>query len=112
MQSQVTLPGVDSGFNLTEERLDGIVEYWNNSNGPLKIHYGEWDGKNWFVADFGVSTETYGKIIVTTDNVNASTLNGTAEGDAEFYVNAQRDIPDLVNEVRRLRKLVQELNHA
>ena len=112
MESQVTLPGVDPGFNLTEERLNGIVEYWNNSNGPLKIHYGEWDGKNWLVADFGTGTETCNKIIVTTDNVNASMLNGTAEGDAEFYVNAQRDIPDLVNEVRRLRKLVQELNHA
>ena len=30
----------------------------------------------------------------------------------ELIAHARQDIPDLVNEVRRLRKLVQELNHA
>ena len=112
MSEQMNLPGVSSGFNLTEERLDAIVERWNNASGPLKIHYGKWDGRDWMIADFGLGSEVDTNVIVTTDNVKASELDGSSETDAEFYVYAYKDIPDLVNEVRRLRKLVQELHHA
>ena len=112
MSEQMNLPGASSGFNLTEERLDAIVERWNNASGPLKVHYGEWDGRDWMIADFGMGSETDAKIIVTTNNVKGSELDSSSETDAEFYIYAYKDIPDLVNEVRRLRKLVQELRHA
>ena len=106
MPEQTTLPGIEPGFNLTEGRLDQIVERWNNANGPLKVVIGDDGGENWHIASFGIDEKTGDSVNVTTDYVKASELCGDAASDAEFFVYAHKDIPDLVREVRRLRQLL------
>ena len=113
MPEQTTLPGV-TVIKITTTRLNEIKHrVYLATKGPWKaVKKSDFKGENWPVAwSTGVSytpeEDTEAGVYITTDSVHASELDGDALTDAEFMAHARTDIPDLVEEVERLRAVAE-----
>ena len=109
MSEILTLPGV-SAPHITDAQLDTLDDLHRAANpGPWKIVYqADYQHENWLIADLGAFDGDSGPdtVLITTDGVNASRMCGDALTDGEFIVAAQKNLPSLVAEIRRLRGLL------
>ena len=61
-------------------------------------------GDNWMIASFGAEPEKSLNVYLTTDAVRASQCRGYADTDAEFIAAGMNALPELIAEIRELRK--------
>lgn len=103
------------------ERIKQLRELCDGATrGPWRYDDRSNSGKNWLLATFGAwerwpgsPREETGDAILTTDNVRCSQMAaGDARGDAEFCAAARTAIPELLDEVERLRDEVERADSA
>ena len=78
------------------------------THGPWITETKDYDGKNWLLGSIwcGYYDGEDHWVHITTDHVQGGQLAGsTAALDAMFIASARADVPDLVDEVRRLRAI-------
>jgi len=77
------------------------------STAPWRVDDKENLGRRWPICLLGAGDT--GHPIVTTNNVRASELEGTAEGDAQFIAQARTQWPELIEWAERARKILQSV---
>ena len=111
MTEQLTFPEIRV-TKITATRLNEIKYRVSlATKGPwLSVRNRDFNNENWALAwSTGYSYEEDSNVgmVVTTDGVHASELDGDAAYDADFIAHTRKDIPDLVEEVERLRAIVE-----
>jgi hypothetical protein len=88
-----------------DQLIAKLAYHHDNSNYPLIIQRGDYDGHNWLMC-WGNGADDKGEVWVTTDHVRCSEIVGFAEDDAEAYVFLRNNLPIIISELRRLLEML------